>query len=974
MQKDEQPPAKQPAEITLDQTESVYEKPVIATNCVHEAVIPPGWVPPAQTQTNTEPAKTFPFKLDEFQEAAVRCVDKGESVLVSAHTSAGKTVVALYAIATALRANQKVIYTSPIKALSNQKYRELSEHFDSVGLMTGDVTLNETAKCLVMTTEILRNMLYKGSEVTREVAWVIFDEIHYMRDYERGVVWEETIISLPKNCRFVFLSATIPNAKEFAEWICSIHNQPCHVVSTDYRPVPLQHYLFPVGGKGLHLVVDEHGVFRENSFSQAMQTMKTSNAQQGSGTTRKMNTSEKEDIYKIIKLVMSLNFNPCIVFCFSKKEVENIATTLGKKGIIADNEDRMKAVNSIFDRAISTIPEADRNIPQINNLRPFLVRGIGVHHSGLIPVLKEIVELLFQEGLIEVLVATETFAMGLNMPAKTVIFSGIRKFDGKEYRYINGGEYIQMSGRAGRRGLDERGIVIVVGDERISSKEMQDMMKGSSDPLLSQFHLSFNMILNTLRIEAASPSFIISHSFLQFQTTKKIPQLENELLELEKTHSALPQPSRAVDRFHNILCVHNSLAKSLHKVTNAPITSLPFLQTGRVVRIASDAQEWGYGIVVSFMKRNIRRSDDEPSYVVDCLVAVQKGTENSTPRPVPSVASWTYTPITPACPLPAPTKNVNKHTVFIVVPVKLAAIRVITSIRFQLPPDLNPETARQAVGESLLKVNETFNGVLPELSLEDLGIDDEEVKGIRMRMETLEKELKKDTESITMKDIVKCEEWKKGKAEIETQKSLIEDMKEGILKRELNGMIEILSRFAMLEPIEKVVTAKGQTVCAVNSINEVLAAQLLYTGYFSNLTEPQIVAILSVLLVQERGDDMVEVRKDLVEPIKVLQEEARKIIEVAKHCGIETENMIGVNLSVLEAAYLWTQGADFKTICQTSEAFEGSIIRVLRRVDELLMELSEAAQVMGSEAMIKKFASCSQKIKRGIVFVASLYI
>lgn len=192
---------------------------------------------------------------------------------MAAHTSAGKTAIAEYAIAQSLKKKARVIYTSPIKALSNQKYRELAEEFKDVGLMTGDVTINETASCLVMTTEILRSMLYNGSEVVREMAWVIFDEVHYMRDKERGVVWEETMILLPEKVKYVFLSATIPNAREFAEWICKIKQQPCSVVYTDFRPTPLQHYLFPTGAEGIYLVVDETGKFREDNFARAIQVI-----------------------------------------------------------------------------------------------------------------------------------------------------------------------------------------------------------------------------------------------------------------------------------------------------------------------------------------------------------------------------------------------------------------------------------------------------------------------------------------------------------------------------------------------------------------------------------------------------------------------------------------------------------------------------------------------------------------------------
>ena len=194
-------------------------------------------------------------------------------MLVAAHTSAGKTAVAEYAIALSLSRKQRVIYTSPIKALSNQKYRELQEEFGDVGLMTGDVTINETASCLVMTTEILRSMLYNGSEVTREMAWVIFDEVHYMRDKERGVVWEETIILLPTVVKYVFLSATIPNAREFCEWVVKIKQQPCNVVYTDFRPTPLQHYLYPTGAQGIFLVVDENGTFREKNFAKAIEVI-----------------------------------------------------------------------------------------------------------------------------------------------------------------------------------------------------------------------------------------------------------------------------------------------------------------------------------------------------------------------------------------------------------------------------------------------------------------------------------------------------------------------------------------------------------------------------------------------------------------------------------------------------------------------------------------------------------------------------
>lgn len=295
-------------------------------------------------EVNPIPAKTYPYKLDPFQRKSIDCLERKESVLVSAHTSAGKTAIAEYAIAMSLRDHQRVVYTSPIKALSNQKYRDLEQEFSDVGLMTGDVTINPNATVLVMTTEILRSMLYKGSDILREVAWVIYDEIHYMRDKERGVVWEESIILLPDSVRFVFLSATIPNARDFASWIAKIHNQKVNVVYTEYRPVPLQHYLFPVGGDGLFLVIDDKGNFREQNFSKALAGLGMNTLEmQVNEDKKKRPKKPTEDLQRIVTLVMERNLDPVIVFSFSKKDCENYALQMAKMDFTSADEKKLIA-------------------------------------------------------------------------------------------------------------------------------------------------------------------------------------------------------------------------------------------------------------------------------------------------------------------------------------------------------------------------------------------------------------------------------------------------------------------------------------------------------------------------------------------------------------------------------------------------------------------------------------------------------
>ena len=332
--------------------------------------------PSSTDEESKPPAKTYPFELDPFQSTAISHIKNNESVLVAAHTSAGKTAVAEYAIAQSLRDGQRVVYTSPIKALSNQKYRDLQEEFSDVGLMTGDVTIDPGATCLVMTTEILRSMLYRGSELVREVAWVIFDEVHYMRDRERGVVWEESIILLPHRVRFVFLSATIPNADQFVRWIARVHRQPCHVVYTNYRPTPLQHYVFPAGGDGLHLVVDERGNFREDNFQKAMATLQgggttesaiaenmaaSGNARGGGGNVKRRRKSGgpgqggNTDLRRIVKLIMDRHLDPVIIFSFSKKDCERYALEISREDFTDEVEKELVTQVKKQERKIKTI-------------------------------------------------------------------------------------------------------------------------------------------------------------------------------------------------------------------------------------------------------------------------------------------------------------------------------------------------------------------------------------------------------------------------------------------------------------------------------------------------------------------------------------------------------------------------------------------------------------------------------------------
>ena len=526
-------------------------------------------------------AREWPFELDTFQKEAVYHLENGDSVFVAAHTSAGKTVVAEYAIALAAKHMTKAIYTSPIKALSNQKFRDFRNTFDDVGILTGDVQISPESSCLIMTTEILRSMLYRGADLIRDVEYVIFDEVHYVNDLERGVVWEEVIIMLPEHVTLILLSATVPNTFEFASWVGRTKKKDIYVISTPKRPVPLEHYLW--AGKGMHKIVDSEKRFVEKGWKEAndiltgrdkieaakekeaqaakrggdtprggrgqpqrggnqrggpQQRGRGQPAQRGVGNIARTGrgggrTSAAQDKNIWVHMIQHLrkeNLLPACVFVFSKKRCEENADALANQDFCTAQE--KSHIHMIIEKSIARLKPEDRMLPQIRRLRELLGRGVAVHHGGLLPIVKEIVEILFAQTLVKVLFATETFAMGLNLPTRTVVFSGTRKHDGRAFRDLLPGEYTQMAGRAGRRGLDTVGYVIIATsgrDEAPPVAGLRQMILGDPTKLRSQFRLTYNMILNLLRVEALKIEEMIKRSFSEHATQALLPEHEKQV-------------------------------------------------------------------------------------------------------------------------------------------------------------------------------------------------------------------------------------------------------------------------------------------------------------------------------------------------------------------------------------------------------------------------------------------------------------
>ncbi|XP_017769968.1 PREDICTED: superkiller viralicidic activity 2-like 2 [Nicrophorus vespilloides] len=944
-------------------------------SCTHEVAFPPGQIYTPLQPSRGEPAKKYQFQLDPFQKESILCVDNNQSVLVSAHTSAGKTVVAEYAIATSLKNKQRVIYTTPIKALSNQKYREFYEEFKDVGLVTGDVTINPTASCLIMTTEILRNMLYRGSEIMREVGWVIFDEIHYMRDKERGVVWEETLILLPHNVHFVFLSATIPNARQFAEWVSHLHQQPCHVVYTDYRPTPLQHFVFPCGGSGIHMVVDENGVFKEDSFNAAMALLQNSgDAAKGDQIGRKGGIANKDatqtDIFKIVKMIMDRNFAPVIVFSFSKKDCERYATQMTKLDFNTTAEKQL--VDEVFSNAMDVLNDDDKRLPQVENLLPLLRRGIGIHHGGLLPILKETIEILFGEGLIKALFATETFAMGLNMPARTVLFTGIRKYDGKDYRWVSSGEYIQMSGRAGRRGLDDKGIVIMMVDEKVPPSTGKEIVKGLPDAINSAFHLTYNMVLNLLRVEEINPEYMLERSFYQFQNQTSIPQLyENFTKCLSDYDNAHVENESEVESYYNIRQELDALGVQFRKYITSPKYLIPFLQPGRLIKIKSENDEYDWGAIINFKKvsetggrKKANPAVEGTKLQVDLLLHVACDDNNKDL-------------FGSAIPKPCPPNQTGETEV---IAVAATLITHISSVRLCCPSDLRTKDARKGMYKAIREVKKRFPKGPPLLNpVKDMKIMDNEFGDIVKKIELLEKRM---YEHSLHKSTTLETEYPKYEKKIEYRDALSDAKQKLLSAKSVLQLDELKCRKRVLRRLgyctnSDVIELKGRVACELSSADELLLTEMIFNGIFGALTPPQICSILSCFVFDEKSNEPAKLIDELSGPLRQMQDIARRIAKISTEARLEIDEEAYVDRFkpfLMDVVYAWCNGSSFSDLCRMTEIFEGSIIRCMRRLEELLRQMVQASKTIGNTELEDKFNMGIKLIKRDIIFASSLYL
>ncbi len=452
---------------------------------------------------------------------AIQGIQAGDSVLVSAPTGTGKTLVADFLIEKTFRAKQRAIYTAPIKALSNQKFKEFKRHLgdENVGILTGDVVIQPDAPVLIMTTEIFRNLLHTDRERLHDVAYVIFDEIHYIDDPARGSVWEESLIFMPEEMRFLGLSATIPNVSELADWVRTVQGKPVRIVYHDERAVPLKHYVYE---RSLGVTTREKLMKRYKRLARRMGVDRHGRLGGRIEPTRHMDLLEE----------LVPDFLPCLFFTFSRKRCEVNAREAAERYNLINDAER-KAVREIIEQQIARYPVS--NLRRLDDIEPLLMRGIAYHHAGMLPIMKDIVEALFEAQLVRLLYCTETFAVGLNFPCRSVCFDSSTKWDGKTFRALSNREYFQMAGRAGRRGMDDCGYVFtVINFSFFSPNEFPSMREDEVEPLQSRFNLSYNTVINLIRNYSEDEiRAVLEKNFASYQSRVQAERLRQQLAATE---------------------------------------------------------------------------------------------------------------------------------------------------------------------------------------------------------------------------------------------------------------------------------------------------------------------------------------------------------------------------------------------------------------------------------------------------------
>ncbi|WP_026735256.1 DEAD/DEAH box helicase [Fischerella sp. PCC 9605] len=850
-----------------------------------------------------DPSSIFPFELDKFQLDAIASLNAGRSVVVCAPTGSGKTLVGEYAIYRALARGKRVFYTTPLKALSNQKLRDFREQFgfDFVGLLTGDASINRDAPIVVMTTEIFRNMLYGtpigqvGISLT-DVEAVVLDECHYMNDRQRGTVWEESIIYCPREVQLVALSATVANSEQLTDWLNQVHG-PTDLIYSDFRPVPLEFHFGNI--KGVFPLLNED---KTQINPRLLKKGRRKEYEKGKGNRK----PEAPSINFILSYLQQRDMLPAIYFIFSRRGCDKAVAEVGDLWLV--NEQEAQQLRLQIDEFLTRNPEAGRS----GHIAP-LYRGIAAHHAGILPAWKVLVEELFQQGLIKVVFATETLAAGINMPARTTVISSISKRTDTGHRMLTASEFLQMAGRAGRRGMDEVGHVVTLQTPFEGAEHAAALAIKKPDPLVSHFTPSYGMVLNLLQIHTLEEAReLVERSFGQYLANlhlrprqQHIAELQAELAQIQTQIAAVEESELAsYEKLRQRLKVEQKLLKTLQEQA----------LEARQEELAMMLNFAVSGTLLSLKGKNITVSSPITAVLVG---KAQVSGQNPYLVCLGQDNRW-YVATT------ADVVNLYAELPRIDVPPEL------------LPPPEMPLKPGQSYPGN--EENFAIASQIPEPD-DSLHIAPEVAEQLR-HVAALQEEF----EAHPLRKAGNVGSIFKGKvrafeleAEIQELQAQVEQQSQRHWEEFLN-LIEILQYFECLDNL--VPTQLGQIAAAIRGENELWLGLVLASGELDNL-DPHHLAAAAAALVTEtpRPDSKVrfDVSNEVAEALAKLRGIRRKMFQLQRRYNVALP--IWLEFELISLVEQWALGMDWIELCDNTSLDEGDVVRILRRTLDLLSQI-----------------------------------
>ncbi len=914
----------------------------------------------------------YDFPLDDFQLRACREIEDGRGVLVAAPTGSGKTVVGEFAIHLAIATGRKCFYTTPIKALSNQKYHDLVERYgpDEVGLLTGDNVVNGEAPVVVMTTEVLRNMLYAGSRTLLGLGFVVMDEVHYLADRSRGAVWEEVMIHLPESVTVVSLSATVSNAEEFGEWLETVRGETTTIVE-ERRPVPLyQHVMVgrrmldlfassdvdaaagfvkegaPVNGELMKIARDDWASTRlmrdrrsPRKGKPGSSKSKYSKDGRNVGNGRRVWIPSRADVVDRLDREGLL---PAIVFIFSRVGCDAAVQQCLNAGVRLTTPEERDTIHQYVEAARRDLPDEDLQVLGYHDFLEGLTRGIAAHHAGMLPAFKHVVEELYVRGLCKVVFATETLALGINMPARTVVIEKLTKWNGDSHADITPGEYTQLTGRAGRRGLDVEGHGVVLWQPGMNPREVAGLASTRTYPLRSSFRPSYNMAVNLVHQYGRETSReLLEQSFAQFQADKAVVGLARQLRKAEEALEGYAESARCdlgdfleyAGMRRRITDLEKGASKSRRTDRREEaIESLRHLKRGDVIEVPT-GKFAGYAVVID----NGWDAVNPRPYVLTADRQARRLAIIDFPVPVASVG-------TVRVPKSFNGRNPQMRR-------DLASALRSRTHDFAPPPPGKRQPAKGALDPAV----------------------DREIQGLRDQLRAHPCHACPDREEHDRW----AQRWFKLDRDAATLRRRVET-RTNTVARQFDRVCDVLTALGYLTREgspggggEVRVTDQGQHLMRIYSELDLVAAESLRLGLWDDLTVPELAAALSVLVFEAR-------RPDDASPPRVPGGQVRDVIkEMVKLWGrldaLERDHHLDFlrqpDAGFAWAAYRWAEGDELDDVLNVVELAAGDFVRWVKQLLDLAGQVADAA---GDGPLRDTAREVVKAVRRGVVAYSSL--